>query len=74
MQEAQKHVDPVDPDSDPQQWLENFILKTSLVAWKSFNGTVRPVWICTRVVPLESPLKGHQPLYVFDFLILVLNI
>jgi hypothetical protein len=21
-----------------------------------------------RVVPLESPLKGHQPLYVFDFL------
>ncbi len=22
-----------------------------------------------RVVPLESPLKGHQPLYVFDFLI-----
>jgi hypothetical protein len=27
-----------------------------------------------RVVPLESPLKGHQPLYVFDFLISVLNI
>ncbi len=27
-----------------------------------------------RVVSLESPLKGHQPLYVFDFLISVLNI
>jgi hypothetical protein len=39
-----------------------------------FKGTVRPDWICMRVVPLESPLKGHQPLYVFDFLISVLNI
>ncbi len=38
------------------------------------KGTVRPDWICMRVVPLESPLKGHQPLYVFDFLISVLNI
>ena len=27
-----------------------------------------------RVVPLKSPLKGHQPLYVFDFFISVLNI
>ncbi len=27
-----------------------------------------------RVLPLESPLKGHQPLYIFDFLISVLNI
>ncbi len=36
--------------------------------------TVRPDWIWMRVVPLESPLKGHQPLYVFDFLISVLNI
>ncbi len=27
-----------------------------------------------RVVTLESSLKGHQPLYVFDFLISVLNI
>ncbi len=39
-----------------------------------FKGTVRPDWISMRVVPLESPLKGHQPLYVFDFLISVLNI
>ena len=40
------------------------------------KGTVQPDWICMRVVPvpLESPLKGHQPLYVFDFLISVLNI
>ncbi len=27
-----------------------------------------------RVVSLESPLKGHQPLYVFYFLFLILNI
>jgi hypothetical protein len=39
-----------------------------------FKGTVWPDWICMRVVPLESPLKGHQPLYGFDFLISVLNI
>ncbi len=38
------------------------------------KDTVRPDWICMRVVPLESPLKGHQPLYVFDFLISVMNI
>ncbi len=38
------------------------------------KGTVRPDWICIRVVPLESHLKGHQLLYVFDFLISVLNI
>jgi len=27
-----------------------------------------------KVVSLESPLKGHQPLYVFNFLFLILNI
>jgi hypothetical protein len=32
-----------------------------------FKGTVRPDWIRMRVVLLESPLKGHQPLYVFNF-------
>ena len=32
-----------------------------------FKGTVRPDWICMRVVPLESPLKGHQLLYVLIF-------
>ncbi len=31
------------------------------------TGTVRPDWICRRVVSLESPLKGHQPLYIFNF-------
>ncbi len=30
-------------------------------------GTVQPDWICMRVVSLKSPLKGHQPLYVFNF-------
>ncbi len=39
-----------------------------------FKGTVRPDWICMRVVPLDSPLKGLQPLNVFDFLISMLNI
>jgi hypothetical protein len=44
--------------------------------WMSakFKGTVRPDWICMRLVSLESPLKGHQPLYVFNFLFLILNI
>ncbi len=30
--------------------------------FSSFKGTVRPDWICMRVVSLESPLKAHQPL------------
>ncbi len=38
------------------------------------KGTVRPDWICMRVVSLESPLKGHEPLYVLNFLFLILNI
>ncbi len=29
---------------------------------KTIKGTVRPDWICMRVVSLESPLKAHQPL------------
>ncbi len=41
---------------------------------KYLKVTIRPDWICMRVVPLESPLKWHWPLYVFDFLISVLNI
>jgi hypothetical protein len=39
-----------------------------------FKGTVRPDWICMRVISLESPLKGHQPLHVFNFSVLILNI
>ncbi len=39
-----------------------------------FKGTVRPDWICMRVVSLESTLKGHQSLYVLNFLFLILNI
>ncbi len=37
------------------------------------EGTVRSDWIFVRVVPLDGPGKGHQPLYVFHFLILILN-
>ncbi len=33
-----------------------------------FKGTFQPDWICMRVVPLDRPGKGHQPLYVLDFL------
>ncbi len=36
---------------------------------QNIEGTVRPDWICMRVVSLESPLKGHQPLYVIHFFI-----
>ncbi len=31
----------------------------------ALKGTVRPDWICMRVVPLDRPGKEHQPLYVF---------
>ncbi len=48
-------------------WLNQFILNI-------LKGTVRPDWICMRVVSLKSPLKGHQPLYLFNFLFLILNI
>ncbi len=40
----------------------------------TLKGTVRPDWICMRVVSLESALKGHQPLQVFNFFISLLNI
>jgi hypothetical protein len=30
-------------------------------------GTVRPDWICMRVVPLDRPGKEHQQLYALDF-------
>ncbi len=32
-----------------------------------FKGTVWHDCISLRVVSLDRPLKGHQPLYVFDF-------
>jgi hypothetical protein len=28
----------------------------------ALKGTVRPDWICMRVVSLKSPLKAHKPL------------
>ncbi len=34
----------------------------------TFKGTVRPDWICMRVVPLDRRCKIHQSLYVVDFL------
>ncbi len=60
-----------------QFWSKKNLKKFSAVIFFQFlviKGTVRPDWICMRVVPLESPLKGYHPLYVFDFLISVLNI
>jgi hypothetical protein len=39
-----------------------------------FTVTIRLDWISLRVVLLDRPQKGHQPLYVFDILILILNI
>ncbi len=35
---------------------------------------VRPDWICVRVVRFDRPWKGHQLLWVFDFLISLSNI
>ncbi len=49
-------------------------LRNSYVAVFHFKGTVRPDLIYMRVVPLDRPWNEHQPLHVFDFLILVLNI
>ncbi len=43
-------------------------------AGERVKGTVRPDWIWMRVVPLENPLKGHQLIYVFNFLFFILNI
>jgi hypothetical protein len=46
-------------------------------SWRIFCnyrlGTVRPDWICMRVVSLKSPSKGHQPLYVYNFFIFYLE-
>jgi hypothetical protein len=57
---------------------ENYNLRQNITGYcfqfEFIKGTVRPDWICMRVVPLESPLKGHKPLYVFYFFISVLNI
>ncbi len=69
---------PVDCGGLLARWSGNFSRNTHVSAIirrsETFKGTVQPDWICMRVVPLESPLKGHQPLYDFDFLISVLNI
>jgi hypothetical protein len=63
---------------EPKQYTQanNFTpAKENIIQWvRMFIGTVRPDWICMRVVSLESPLKGHQPLYVLNFLFWILNI
>ncbi len=50
-------------------------IREKILVWENpLKGTVWQDWICMRVVSLKSPLKGHQPLYVFYFLFLILNI
>ncbi len=46
---------------------ENLPILTSF--WHLFKDSVRPDWICMRVVPLDRPWKRHQPLQVFYFFI-----
>ncbi len=45
-----------------------------LSAYKMGAGKNTQILIIYSAVSLESPLKGHQPLYVFIFLFLILNI
>ncbi len=54
-------------------WFAYSTLAGNLKAY-IFKGTVRPDWICMRVVSLDRPWKEHQPPYVFVFLISLLNI
>ena len=49
------------------------IMACSLKFHSHLKGTIRPGWISLRMVSLDRPQKGHPPLYVFDFLILILN-
>jgi hypothetical protein len=62
-----------DPNPDPNLGSQTNADPRGSGSWSDFKGTVRPDWICMRVVSLKSPLKGHQPLYVFNFLFLILN-
>jgi hypothetical protein len=54
-----------------KEYIENKIFFTmiarylgvpNILCFKYFKGTVRPDWICMRVVSLECPLEAHQPL------------
>jgi hypothetical protein len=51
-----------------------YYYKPSTKILYSVEGTVRPDWICMRVVPLESPLKDINRYIFFIFFISVLNI
>jgi hypothetical protein len=53
--------------SRPIQWYHSNA--NPIWLYGTFKGTVRPEWICMRGVSLESPLKGHQPLYVINYFI-----
>ena len=55
--------------TDSSSFFQTFFPDTFHFHGANFKGTVRPDWICMRVVSLKSPLKGHQPLYVYNFFI-----
>jgi hypothetical protein len=58
-------------DADAQLWRVEIsganAKKLNIFPLSQVQGTVGPDWICMRVVSLESPLKGHQGLNVFNF-------
>ncbi len=56
------------------QGVRSFITKATYIFFRIFEGTVRLDWIYMRVVPLDEPWKGWQQLWVFDFLMSLLNI
>jgi hypothetical protein len=53
----------------PMEIVLVFVFHVAINAQSSrfFKGTVRPVWICMRVVSLDRPWKGYQPLLFFNF-------
>jgi hypothetical protein len=49
-------------------------IKKRVPGCTNIKGTVRPDWICMRVVSLESPLKAHKPLWGLNFFISLFEI
>ncbi len=47
IQEAQKHVDPVDPDSDPQHWFYLKLLKLLDDGFETRSFTITPYFNST---------------------------
>jgi hypothetical protein len=58
----------------PRSWSATSPRPSCSTEARQLKGTVRPDWISKGLLPLDSPFKGHQPLYVFNFLFLILNI